>query len=68
MKKINKLLDKASTLLKECEDIISGKAIINHKGDIVGYKSGKINTDQCYACATQRHHCDDLEKLDEENA
>ena len=55
MKKINKLLDRASTLLKECEDIISGKAIINHKGDIVGYKSDK---NECYACATQRHKCE----------
>ena len=21
----------------------------------------------CYACGTQRHHCDELEKLDKEN-
>ena len=22
----------------------------------------------CYACATQRHHCDELEELDKENS
>ena len=41
MKEINKLLDRASVLMKECEDILSGKAIIDSKGQIIGYKEEK---------------------------
>ena len=39
--------------------------MINNNEYIEGIHCG--NQD-CYACATQRHHCDDLEKLDEESA
>ena len=31
---------------------------------IYGVHCGDEN---CYACGTQRHHCDELEKLDKEN-
>ena len=38
--------------------------MINNNEYIEGIHCG--NQD-CYACATQRHHCDELEKLDKEN-
>ena len=37
-KKIGDLLNQASNIVQEIKDIQSGKAIVNHKGEIVGYK------------------------------
>ena len=40
-KKIGDLLNQASSIVQEIKDIQSGKAIVNHKGEIVGYKKEK---------------------------
>ena len=41
LKKIGDLLNQASSIVQEIKDIQSGKAIVNHKGEIVGYKKEK---------------------------
>jgi hypothetical protein len=43
LKKLGDLLNQASSIMQEIKDIQSGKAIVNHKGQIVGYKKENEN-------------------------
>ena len=49
MNNIIKLLDRASVIMKECEDIASGKAICDYKGNIIGYKEERYLSNCCSA-------------------
>ena len=41
LKDLSDLINQANSIMQEIKDIQSGKAIVNHKGQIVGYRKEK---------------------------